>query len=105
MEARINQSLVPPLTHLNVRHAMVDGHQRLVPELSERAGTHGHATQRCTHAGPLGERDGVNVAGNNVRLAQRLANELDNPLLVMLGAEKDVVGEQSKKKLLNQRIN
>lgn len=74
-------------------HAMVDAHQRLVPQQGQGAGSDGDAGQRSAHAGTLGEADAVDVGGRDAGFGNGAARKGDE-----LGAvvQRRVFGEEAR---------
>ena len=72
-------------THLDVRHAVVDGRQRPAPQRRQAARDDGAHLQRRAHARPARVRDEVDVGRCQLRVGQRLAHQCDHVVAVVRG--------------------
>ena len=73
-------------SHLDMGHAVVDGHDGLLPEQGENAGDHGAGLEGGAHARAFGVAEAIYVSGGEAaRLFQGGVNEGQDMLLVMNG--------------------
>ena len=71
--------------HLDVGDAVVDGHQRLLPEQTQHARTHRTGDERPAHAGTLGVADAVDLPRVESSLVECQSDQSGDVALVVPG--------------------
>lgn len=87
--------------HLDVADAVVDAHERAVPQQTQRAGGHGHRGQRRAHARPPREADAVDLLGRHAGRRERPPREAGK-----LGAvvRRRVLGQETGPRRRDKRV-